>query len=60
MKINLEIEDLKFKNNKEVYNYVIDILENAVKYDEDKEDILITLEEIQKYLEPLKEVLEDE
>ena len=57
MKINLEIEDLKFKNNKEVYNYVIDILENAVKYDEDKEDILITLEEIQKYLEPLKEVL---
>jgi hypothetical protein len=57
MKINLEVEDMKFKDTKEVYYYIIDILETAVGYDTDQHDILATIEEVEKYLEPLKEVI---
>ena len=56
-KKSIWVEDLSFKNHKEIYDHLISIFMDAKDYDEDNRDILCTIEEIEKYLYPLKAVL---
>ena len=54
MKLMLSVEDMDFKDTKEIYILLIDILSTAINYDQEKEDIIATIEEINKYLIPLE------